>query len=131
MLWCQDLGIFPESAGPSRPQKIFTFELHRADKTRYEDDLRIHEETFVAHECLRMPPRECPLTKDPRDFPFGDMFRDAVHKALKFETLRLDFLWITVSLKPVRRLYDFRDEYLHVPWVEFIAELDLSTETII
>lgn len=120
-----------ETAGLSRPPKTFTLALDRVRQTRYKDELRSHEEAFVARECLQMPLLTTTLTKDPRDFPFSDMFRDAIRKALRFEALRVDFLWIAASLKPVRKLFDFSDNELHVPWAEFLRDLNTSSDNTI
>lgn len=81
-------------AGPQRSSKIFILSFDRTVNTRYKKELTEHEEQFVAHECLQLPPQTVTLSKDPRDFPFGTMFRDALQKALKFEDTRVNFLWI-------------------------------------
>lgn len=118
-------------AGPQRPSKIFILSLDRTVNTRYEKELTEHEEQFVAFECLQVPPQTITLSKDPRDFPSGTMFRDALRRALKFEDTRVDFLWILVSFEPVRRLYGFRGESLHVPWQEFVHAINSSAHSTI
>ncbi|MCJ1267285.1 hypothetical protein MMC22_007170 [Lobaria immixta] len=134
-MWMRTVDVAPIDplvvAGPQRPSKIFILSLDRTVNTRYEKELTEHEEQFVAYECLQLPPQTVTLSKDPRDFHSGTMFRDALRRALKFEDTRVDILWILFSFEPVRRSFDFRDESLHVPWEEFVHAINSSAQNTI
>ena len=118
----------PEVAGPKKPINSFIISLDRSVSTHYEQELTHHEEAFIKHRSLRLPLESVTLSRDPRDFPFGEMWRDALRKAFKFEDLQVEFLWISASLKLVRRLFDWCDEEYHIPWQEVLAALNSADD---
>ena len=78
---------------------------------KYEHQLAKHKKAHIEYENLKLLSTETTPARDPRKYPNGKMWRDAICKQLNFEELLVDFLTSTILLEGSkaiqRQVYDY------------------------
>lgn len=82
------------------PSKQFHLVLDRFSASWFKKKLEQHEKGYLAYKNLHLPNHTLAL-QDPRKYPHATMWRDSLRQQLKFETLKVNFLLISI---PVQRI---------------------------
>lgn len=70
--------------------------IDRSTTSRFEKELSTHKHNHILHKDLCLPNRDVELQRDPTVYPNAPMWQDVMHRQLKFESLMVDFLIITL-----------------------------------
>ena len=83
---------------PPLPPKTITLLWERSRKTIHTEAMNAHIQGFIEFKELPLPETPQACVKDPRAFPFGEMWRDTVRRQLRLPELRLDIVTMRLTV---------------------------------